>query len=76
MPGVGVKYAFRTADGARVSVILHNDGQREIYYYAPGEDGEPAAVIELVDRDPAAKGLDSGPKPEAATEAEEQPAAA
>lgn len=49
MPGVGVKYAFRTADGARVSVILHNDGQREIYYYAPGEDGEPAAVIELHD---------------------------
>jgi hypothetical protein len=25
-------------------------------------------VIELVDRNPAAKGLDSGPKPEAASE--------
>jgi large subunit ribosomal protein L17 len=37
-------------------------------------DAAPAAVIELVDRDPAAKGLDSGPKPQA--DGEEQPAAA
>jgi len=49
LPGVGVKYAFRTADGARLSVILHNDGQREIYYYAREDDDEPTAVIELHD---------------------------
>jgi large subunit ribosomal protein L17 len=29
-------------------------------------DMAPMAVIELVDRDPAAKGQDSGPKPEKA----------
>jgi large subunit ribosomal protein L17 len=40
-------------------------------------DAAPAAVIEFVDRDPAAKGLDSGPKPEVETPAEQtQPAAA
>jgi large subunit ribosomal protein L17 len=33
-------------------------------------DAATMAVIELVDRDPAAKGLDSGPKPEADEEAE------
>ncbi len=33
-------------------------------------DAADMAVIELVDRDPAAKGLDSGPKPEVAEEAE------
>jgi len=33
-------------------------------------DAAPMAVIELVDRDPAAKGQDSGPKPEAEAEAE------
>ena len=33
-------------------------------------DAASMAVIELVDRDPAAKGLDSGPKPEAAEEKE------
>jgi large subunit ribosomal protein L17 len=31
-------------------------------------DAAPMAVIELVDRDPGAKGLDSGPKPEQAEE--------
>jgi len=33
-------------------------------------DAAPMAVIELVDRDPAAKGQDSGPKPERQEEAE------
>ncbi|MCC7427989.1 MAG: 50S ribosomal protein L17 [Alphaproteobacteria bacterium] len=33
-------------------------------------DAAPMAVIEFVDRDPAAKGLDSGPKPEKQPEAE------
>ena len=37
-------------------------------------DAASMAVIELVDRDPVAKGLDSGPKPEA--EGDEQQAAA
>ena len=32
-------------------------------------DAASMAVIELVDRDPAAKGVDSGPKPEATQEA-------
>jgi TrkA domain protein len=49
LPGVGFKFAFRTAQGGRVSVILHNDGQREIYFYRRGEDEEPTAVIELHD---------------------------
>jgi large subunit ribosomal protein L17 len=33
-------------------------------------DMAPMAVIELMERDPAAKGLDSGPKPEASDEQE------
>jgi TrkA domain protein len=49
LPGVGMKYAFRTAQGGRLSVILHNDGQREIYYYRRGDDEDPTAVIELHD---------------------------
>jgi len=39
-------------------------------------DAAPAAVIEFVDRDVAAKGLDSGPKPEAKAPEAEQAAAA
>ena len=38
-------------------------------------DSAPAAVIEFVDRDVDAKGLDSGPVQEKKTEAEAQPAA-
>ena len=37
--------------------------------FRQGDDAS-MAVIELVDRDPEAKGLDSGPKPEAAAEEE------
>jgi large subunit ribosomal protein L17 len=39
-------------------------------------DAAEMAIIELVDRDPAAKGLDSGPKPEAEADEGEQQAAA
>src|SRR5919109_333593 len=49
LPGVGVKYTFRAAMGGRLSVIMHNDGQREIYYYERSDDDEPTAVIELHD---------------------------
>jgi large subunit ribosomal protein L17 len=35
-------------------------------------DAADMAVIELVDRDPAAKGQDSGPKPEAAEDSESE----
>ena len=37
------------ASGGRVAVILHNDGQREIYFYRRARDDEPTAVIELHD---------------------------
>ncbi|HSI98006.1 MAG TPA: TrkA C-terminal domain-containing protein [Gaiellaceae bacterium] len=49
LPGVGVKYAFRIAHGGRLSVILHVDGRREIYYYRRADDDEPTSVIELSD---------------------------
>src|SRR5580765_7360368 len=35
LPGVGVKYGFRTSEGGRLAIVLHND--------------EPAAVIRLDD---------------------------
>jgi TrkA domain protein len=49
LPGIGVKYTFRTAQGGRLSVIMHNDGQREIYFYRRTSDDDPTAVIELHD---------------------------
>ena len=49
LPGVGVKYSFRTAHGGRLAVILHNEGLREIYYYRRVDDEDPTAVIQLED---------------------------
>lgn len=49
LPGVGVKYTSTTAHGGRLTVILHNEGQREIYYFARADDDEPRAVIQLED---------------------------
>ena len=49
LPGVGFKYAFHLAHGGRLSVILHMDGQRDIYYYRRGTDDDPTSVLELQD---------------------------
>ena len=51
LPGIGYKFAFTTERGGRISVILHNDGQREIYYYARRSTDEPTAVIDLGDEE-------------------------
>ena len=50
LPGIGVKYSFaRTAHGGRLTVILHNEGLREIYYYRHSGQEDPTAVIQLED---------------------------
>ena len=49
LPGIGIKYVLRLDGGARVTLIQHNDGLREIYYFARGSDDEPRAVIRMDD---------------------------
>jgi TrkA domain protein len=49
LPGVGVKYSLATAHGGRMTVILHNEGLREIYYFRHTGDEDPTAVIRLED---------------------------
>jgi TrkA domain protein len=49
LPGIGVKYGFRLAGGGRVSLILHNDGKRELYWFRRGHDEDPTAVMTLDD---------------------------
>lgn len=48
LPGIGVRFDLRPDDGGRVTVIQHNDGQREIYVYRRGEE-DPRAVVRLDD---------------------------
>lgn len=49
LPGVGVKYGFRLDAGGRISLIQHNDGKRELYFFGRANDEEPTAVIVLDD---------------------------
>ena len=49
LPGIGVKYGFRLDAGGRLSLILHNDGKRELYWFRRADDEEPRAVITLDD---------------------------
>src|SRR4051812_3766657 len=52
LPGVGVKYSLRLAAGGRLTIILHNDGKREIYVFREGGgEDDPRAVIELDDEE-------------------------
>ena len=49
MPGVGVKYQFTTQSGSLVTVIQHNDGDREVYVHERPRDDEPSSVVSLSD---------------------------
>jgi TrkA domain protein len=49
LPGIGVKYGFRLDSGGRISLILHNDGKRDLYWFRRADDDEPSAVITLDD---------------------------
>jgi TrkA domain protein len=49
LPGVGTKFTFRLDRGERLTVIQHNDGTRELYYFQHGGDAEPRAVIRVDD---------------------------
>jgi TrkA domain protein len=49
LPGVGMKWSMTLASGSRVTVIQHNDGDREIYVQRRSGDEDPAVVLELHD---------------------------
>ena len=51
LPGVGTKFSFVTARGARAAVIQHVDGTRELYVFRRRGDDEPAAVLQLEDEE-------------------------
>ena len=50
LPGVGTRFTLRLEDGAVISVILHNDGKRELYCFRRAAD-EPEVVISLDDEE-------------------------
>ncbi|MCL6634197.1 MAG: cation:proton antiporter regulatory subunit [Peptococcaceae bacterium] len=50
LPGLGKKYQLNLENGEQIVVVIHDDGKREIYYFA--EDGdEPLASVTLSDQE-------------------------
>ena len=48
LPGVGKKFAITTGGGDRLTVVIHNTGHREVYFFESGEDF-PAYAVRLDD---------------------------
>jgi TrkA domain protein len=46
LPGVGMRYEFRSHTGARIAVLAHRSGRREIYR---GDADDPDAFQELLE---------------------------
>ena len=51
LPGIGRQYTLPAADGARVVIVIHHSGRRDLYVFPPGASGDqpPAASISLTD---------------------------
>lgn len=47
LPGVGIRYEFETADGARVGVIHHRSGERELVAYEPDDPDTCRELLRL-----------------------------
>lgn len=51
LPGIGKRYSFHTADGDQVTVILHHNGNREIYHFSPDDEDDPDFTLTLTDEE-------------------------
>jgi TrkA domain protein len=48
--GVGTRYDLAGKHGARISVMVHKDGHREVYCFEPGAVGDqPSSVVALTE---------------------------
>jgi TrkA domain protein len=51
LPGLGVRYVFRTARGSRLGVVHHRTGRRELLVYDPADPDTCRDVIALDEDD-------------------------
>jgi TrkA domain protein len=51
LPGMGVRHDFTTASGARIGVVTHRGGRREIVLFDEADPDECRASITLDDED-------------------------
>lgn len=51
LPGIGKSYAVETAGGARIVIVTHHQGNREIYYFKDPDQDEPELSVDLTDEE-------------------------
>ncbi|RJR24670.1 MAG: potassium transporter TrkA [Desulfobacteraceae bacterium] len=51
LPGIGKRYSFQMAEGGQLVMILHHDGQREIYHFKDPDQDEPDFTIKMTDEE-------------------------
>jgi TrkA domain protein len=49
LPGVGRKFQIETLSGDRLTVVIHDDGKRELYHFERKNLNRPASVLTLSD---------------------------
>jgi K+:H+ antiporter subunit KhtT len=47
LPGVGIRYDFRTESGRRLGVLLHRSGRRELLVYSEDDPDETSVTVDL-----------------------------
>ncbi len=49
LPGVGRKFQVETLSGDRLTIVIHDDGKRELYHFDRRNLNRPASVLSLTD---------------------------
>jgi TrkA domain protein len=49
LPGVGRKFQIEAASGDRLTIVIHNNGTRELYHFAKDDPDRVASVVTLAD---------------------------
>src|SRR4029453_17618742 len=49
LPGVGRKFQIEAASGDRMTIVIHDDGTRELYHFARKAPDKVASVVTLSD---------------------------
>jgi len=50
LPGLGKKYLVHLDSGEQLGIVIYDEGNRELFYFAPGED-EPTSSVTLTDQE-------------------------
>ena len=51
LPGIGTRHDFITSAGARIGVVTHRDGRRELLVFGERDPDECRATLELSEDD-------------------------